>query len=304
MSIYEVGIGWVPWIIGMGAVAAFAYQAVRKRTTWKRVGVVAVAAFIVAPSIAIVPAGHRGVVYALGSGVSEHERGEGLALLVPWVQHLRPVNVRTQKIHNTEVFSQSRDLQEITVVASVNYRVDPARAAELYRDVGTGYERSVIEPALLQRMKAAVGQVLAVDFAANRSQLAIEVRDQLEDQLAGYGVIIEYVNIEDGIFDPDFIAAVKAKIIADEKAAEETRLIEAERARKAQEILKSEARARAIRIEARAQAKANTRLARTLTSAMIRWRWILAWNGIVPQVVAGEGTKFLIMPPEAAKGAS
>ena len=40
---------------------------------------------LVIPSFGFVPAGHRGVVYEWGGGVSMGERNEGITLLVPWV---------------------------------------------------------------------------------------------------------------------------------------------------------------------------------------------------------------------------
>src|SRR3990167_2149631 len=55
-------------------------------------------ALLALPSFAFVPAGHRGVVYEWGGGVNHAERGEGLTLVIPWVQTVRLMSVRTQKM--------------------------------------------------------------------------------------------------------------------------------------------------------------------------------------------------------------
>lgn len=258
-------------------------------------GVAALVAVLVVPAIGVVPAGHRGVVYSIGGGVASGERGEGVTLLAPWVQHMRVMSVRTQKVFSKEVFSQSLDLQEITVVASVNYHVEPDRAAELYQTVGPEYQSTVIQPALFQRTKAAVGQVFAEDFAENRGKLATTIQQQLASQLDSYGIVVEFVNIEDAIFDPAFVQSVKEKVIAEQEAAEQENLIEAEAAKKEQAILQAEARARSVAIEAEAQAKANVLLARSLSAQLLRWRYLIEWDGILPKtLVNGRGVALLL----------
>ena len=250
---------------------------------------------LVVPAVGVVPAGHRGVVYEWGGGVDERERGEGVTLLVPWVQTIKNVSVRTQKVFSSKVFAQSLDLQEITVVASVNYRVLPDRAAEVYQDVGPDYRATVVQPALFQRTKAAVGLVKAEDFASKRAELAETIQGQLAEQLAGYGIIVEFVNIEDAIFDPKFVLAVKNKVIAEQIAAEQERLIAAKAAIKQQTIIEAEARARSILIEANAQADANVLLAQSLTPKLLRWRGIVQWSGKLPTTLVGDDGATLLI---------
>src|SRR3990167_1147357 len=253
------------------------------------------AAAVLVPAIGVVPAGYRGVVYEYSGGVNPTERGEGVTLLIPWVQHLRNFSVRTQKVYSDKVFSQSKDLQEITVVASVNYHVQPSKAAELYQGVGPDYQNITIQPALFQRTKAAIGQVIAEDFAKARERLSQTIQAQLTDQLAGYGIVVEYVNIEDAIFDPAFVKAVKNKIIADQRAQEQTRLIAAEAAIKQQVIIQAQARARSVKIEAQAQAKANILLARSLSPDLLQWRWMLEWDGTLPKTLVGSKDANLLL---------
>jgi len=298
--IYETLISPALWLAGLGTTIAFGVFAVLKKSRRakyvRRAAIAALLTLAIVPAIAVVPAGHRGVVYGLNGGVSTTERSEGVTLLLPWVQHLTPMSVRTQKVFSSEVYAQSSDLQEITVVTSVNYHVQPDLAAELYRSVGLDYEQTVIQPAMFQRTKLAVGQLLAEDFAVNRAQLADTIKEQLEDQLAPYGIVVEFVNIEDAIFDPAFITAVKEKVIADQEAEEQRRLIAAERAKKQQAILQAEGRASATRIEARAQAEANARIARTLSDALLRWKLLATWDGILPTTLIGtsDGVSFLV----------
>lgn len=288
-------------IIGVGA-ALFAARAMWMRRKGRKAkpylitaAALAVAAVFVVPAVGIVPAGHRGVVYEWSGGVNATERGEGFTLLIPWVQHMRPLSVRTQKVFSDKVFAQSLDLQEITVVASVNYHVQSDQAAELYQEVGPEYPVTVIQPALFQRTKAAIGQVIAEDFAKAREKLATTIQKQLTTQLAGYGIVVEFVNIEDAIFDPAFVAAVKKKIIAEQKAQEEQNLILASEAIKQQTIIAAQATAQSVKIEATAQAKANLLLALSLSPDLLRWRWMLEWDGTLPKTVVTDKDAQLLL---------
>lgn len=309
---YEQLIQPALWALSIGTAVGFGFRAAlaarRKRSRAKvrpsliRAGVAGLVALAVVPAIGVVPPGHRGVVYNASGGVSLKERGEGVTLLIPWVQHMRNMSVRTQKAYSSKVYAQSLDLQEITVVASVNYHVEPDRAAEIYRGVGFDYKDTVIQPALFQRTKAAIGQVRAEDFAVSRGSLATTIDAQLTEQLSPYGIVVEFVNIEDAIFDRDFVAAVKAKIVAEQYAAEQNRLIEAEAAIKQQVIIQAEGRARSVLVEATAQAEANRRLALSLSQELLRWQWLVRWDGMVPSTLVGGADATLLLDGRAAAG--
>ncbi len=259
----------------------------------------AVAAVIV-PAIVVTPPGHRAAIFNLRDGVSDVERGEGVSLVIPYVQTARMVNIRTQVFTNAEVFSQSSDLQEITVHIAVNYHVDPDQAAELYQQVGLGYELTIIQPAVLQLVKQEVGLVLAADFAVNREPLARVIESELDDQLGPFGIVVEFVNIEDAVFEPDFFAAVKDKVIADELADKERRLIEAEAAKKEQVILQAEAEEQKRLIEARGEKAAIEEVASALSftnEEYLEWVRLLRWDGVLPATLLGSDATGLLIAP-------
>lgn len=265
---------------------------------FKRSAALLAATALIVPALAVVPAGSRGVVYSAAGGVSEVERPEGFSFVVPLLQHVYSMNVRTQRYFTDKAFAQTKDLQEVTLVVSVNYHVDPDQAAELYREVGTGFAETVVGPAILQLVKERVGLVEAADFAGSRAVLASDIATGLVSQLGGYGIVIEFVNIEDAIFDPAFVQAVKEKVIADQEVAEQQRLVEAERAKKEQAILQAEGRAASILVEAGAQADANDLVAATLTADLLVWREIVQWNGVLPTTQVNGGDASLLIQPE------
>ena len=306
---YEALIQPFLWIVLGVAVAVFLFHA-RKRHRAERsarrpllwaAGCAAVAVLVV-PSVAWVPAGHRGVIYEWSGGVNPGERGEGMTFLAPWVQTVQLVSVRTQKVENLKVFAQSSDLQEITAPISVGYHVDPNRAAELYQEVGLGYRETVVLPQIDQQAKAAIGLVRAEDFAKSRDPLAEAIREHLTTILDPYGIVVEWVSVLDAVFDKEFIAAVKAKIIAEQVALKERNLVQARLAVKQQTIINAEARRQSILLVAQGQAKGNEILRRSLTPEVIRWRWLGRWNGILPSTLVGSDGVTLLLGGSGISG--
>jgi len=241
---------------------------------------------VVYPMIVVTPPGHRGVVFSQAGGVLTTERAEGLSFVVPYFQSAAMMNVQIQR-YTVEVLAQTADLQEITVPIDVNFRVDASYAAELYRDIGKGYQAAVIEPAVLQLAKAEIGQVKAVDFAVSRAQLASAIDVQLTERLDQEGIVIEFVSVSDAVFDPDFIQAVKEKIIADEEASEQQRLVAAATSEARQAIEAAEGDRQASILRARGVAEANRLIDESLTEDVLRWQALISWTGALPSTYIG-----------------
>ncbi len=254
----------------------------------KIAGMILGVAAIIIPSLVVTPPGHRAAIYSMFGGVSTQERPEGLSLVFPYAQTPHQINVRTQKIE-IEAFAQSKDLQEVTVKTSVNYHIDPTQAAELYDELGGNYEETVIAPAVLQRTDAEVGLIEALDFAAKRGELATSIQTALELQLGGYGIVVEYVNIEDAIFQSAFIASVEQKVIAGQTVETELRLVDAAQSIADQVVKAAEGEAAAIIAVANAQADANDVIDASLTNDVLLWQRINRWDGILPATLLSAG---------------
>ena len=251
--------------------------------------------FLSIPALAVVPPGHRGVVYTASGGVSMAERDEGISFILPYLSSVKMVDVREQKFFTPEAFAQSVDLQEITVHVAVGYRVDPTQAAEIYQAVGPNYGSVVLEPLVFQLVKQEVGLIKAEDFAANRATLALVIQTGLQERVADRGLAITYVSIVDAVFDPAFITAVKEKVIADQEAAEQVRLVAAETAKKDQ--IEQQALAQQIRLQtvAAGEAEAIRLVAESLgftPEQYLAWKTLEKWNGNLPTTLVGGAGQF------------
>ncbi|MGH8104587.1 MAG: hypothetical protein ACREJQ_08715, partial [bacterium] len=75
-----------------------------------RWAVLAATAILVASSIHIIPAGHRGVKFNALRGVVPHSYGEGIALRIPFVESFEDMEVRINKVEG-QASAASKDLQ-------------------------------------------------------------------------------------------------------------------------------------------------------------------------------------------------
>ena len=263
--------------------------------SWKRGrtgAITLVASLLIAGTIAYVPAGHRGVIMDAGTGVSMEERGEGLAIVLPFWQRVHNVNVRTQ-VYEYESFVQTQDLQEVTLPIAINYSVLPGSAAELFQEVGHDYVTTIIAPASFQASTEAAGAIEATSIAQSRAELAASIASILTPQLSSHGIIVEYVSVKDAVFDAEFLASVKAKVIASQRAQESERLVVVAQNEALQAIETATGEAAAVAINAQAKREEQSLLGMSPTEYV----WFKTWDGALPITWLGSDGDFIVQLP-------
>jgi hypothetical protein len=101
-----------------------------------------------------IPAGHVGVKDFFGQ-VSASTLPPGIRLVVPFTQVVR-MSVQTQEIKEVADVPSQEGLI-LNLETSVLFQLDPARAAEIYRTVGTNYVNTILEP----QFRSAIREVTA-----------------------------------------------------------------------------------------------------------------------------------------------
>ena len=249
-----------------------------------------------------VPTGQVGILTVFGK-VQDQVLEEGFHVKNPFAR-ITTMDVRTQK-SSRSLSAFSSDIQQVSVSVSINYSVDKSTAMNLFREVGTGYVDTVIEPRISENVKVVIARYNAESLVEQRELLSGEILELMKEDLSVYGITISSVAIEDIDFTDAFTSAVEDKQVATQnKLAAETeqaRLTmetEAEARRKVilaeaeAEIAKIEAdnEAYAITARAEAEAEANRLLADSLTQALIDYVEATNWNGQLPTFVGSETT--------------
>ena len=261
-------------------------------------GVVAAfgAVIVLSAASAVVPAGHTGVVVTLGK-VSANTLGEGFHLKVPFVQDV--VNVSNQiQVYEIDAPAVSRDLQTVSTVIAVNYRIQPAESANIYRNVGKNYEPVILTPAVQESVKSVTARYNAEELITERSAVGELIKDQLNSKVIEYGVQVEKFNIVNFDFSAEFNAAIEQKQVAEQellkaKTQQEQAILIA-KAEAEKKVIAAKAEAEATLAKAQAQADANELLNNSLTALILQNKMLEKWDGVLPKVQGSESSSLLL----------
>jgi regulator of protease activity HflC (stomatin/prohibitin superfamily) len=264
---------------------------------------------VLASSIKIVEAGHRGVLLNFGAVDTSVSLNEGIHFVTPFRDNVIPVEVRTQKIVESAA-SASKDLQDVRTEVALNYHVSPENAPILYQQLGLEYGARVVSPAIQESVKQVTARFNAEELITNRETVKTEIEQQIKQRLAIYNVLVEAISITEFQFSERFITAVEAKVEAEQRALQannELRRIEIEaqqaEAKAVGEQQANIARAEGLRqanvLEAQGEAEAIKIIDEQLRNnpRYLEWLKTQQWNGLLPLVTGGGGaTPFIEIP--------
>lgn len=148
--------------------------------------------YVLRPLIAI-PSGYTGIIVNQGR-VQDKVLTEGLHLRMPSFRDVVTIDCGIKKTE-IEVTATSRDLQPFTSLVAVNYRLDPAMAAAIFRDGGAEYEYKLIRPAIQESLIDAARCYNAEELLTNHPRVAMKTQQILRDKLGKYNINIDNLSI-------------------------------------------------------------------------------------------------------------
>jgi regulator of protease activity HflC (stomatin/prohibitin superfamily) len=244
------------------------------------IGVIVIVISIIIGSFTTIPAGHRGVVIRF-SAVTGSILNEGLQMKLPFLDSVVKMSVQTEK-YETGAASASRDLQDVNTTIALNWRLDPSMAAEVYRTLGMDFIDRIAAPAVQETIKQVTAKYIAEDLILKREMVKNEIQENLSNRLLQRGIITETVSITEFQFSATFVAAIEAKVAAEQavwearnkldrvKVEADQREAEA-KGEAAARIAKAEGESEYIRIVTDAQVAANDAVAESLTPQVLQY---------------------------------
>ncbi|MEE8470195.1 MAG: prohibitin family protein [Dehalococcoidia bacterium] len=130
------------------------------------IGVVLIIASIILGSLITVPAGHRGIVIRFGD-VTGTVLEEGLQTKLPFIDSVLEMSVRTEK-YEVGASAITKDLQDVSTTIALNWRLEPAAVAEVYRTLGREYISRIAAPAIQETVKKVTAEYNAEDLIQKR----------------------------------------------------------------------------------------------------------------------------------------
>lgn len=238
--------------------------------------IIILAGIVCAFSIVVVPAGHTGVKVTLGA-VGDDVLPEGMHFKVPFVTNVVVMDNRVLKTE-VECSSASKDLQTVSSVIALNYRVGKENSASLYKNVGTSFEAIIVNPAIQECVKSVTAKYTAEELITERQLVGDQMKEALQEKIGPYGLDIEVFNIISFEFSEEFNAAIEAKQTAQQNA------LKAE-----QDLARIKVEAEQKIEQARAEAEAYRLKNEQITDKTLAMEWIDKWNGELP-AVSGDGS--------------
>lgn len=228
-----------------------------------------------------VGAGQRGIVMNFGA-VQDQVLDEGLHFIVPVMQDVILMDVKVQKVE-TDAAAASADLQDVSSRVALNYHVVPDRANVVYQKIGIQFRERIIDPAILEVVKAVTAKYTAEELITKRPAVSEAMRLALMERLIENNIAVDAFSIVIFSFSKVFTEAIEAKQTAEQLALKAKRDLDRIRIEAEQKITAAKAEAESLRLQ-----KAN------ISPDLLELRKIEAnmkaidkWDGVLPQVTGG-----------------
>ena len=237
------------------------------------IGLVLFVLIVVGGPLTVVPAGHVGVKDFFGN-VSPNALPAGVHFIVPFTR-VHKMSIQTVELKETAEVPSKEGLM-MDLEGSLLYRLDPAKAADMYRTVGVNYAEVTVVP----QIRSAIREITAsydakALYSSEREQIARETYELCQKMTSGRGIILESVLLRK-IGLPAVVANAIQEKLKREQEAEQMKFV----------LQKESQEAERKRIEAQGISDFQKIVAQGLSPQ------ILEWKGI-------EATEKLAMSPNA-----
>jgi regulator of protease activity HflC (stomatin/prohibitin superfamily) len=231
--------------------------------------------------IKVIPAGHVGVKDFFGS-VSPNVLPPGVRFVFPFTRVVK-MSIKTQEVKETaEVPSKEGLIMDLE--GSLLFRLDPEKAANLYKTVGQDYQEIAVHP----QIRSAIREITAsyeakVLYSAERERIAKETLELFRKLAGDRGIVAEAVLLRK-IGLPAIVANAIQEKLRREQEAEQMKFV----------LQKEQQEAERKRIEAQGIADFQKIVAAGISPQLLEWKGIeatekLAMSQNSKVVVIGSG---------------
>lgn len=221
--------------------------------------------------------GEKGLITHFGE-IQPEVLNSGVYLWIPLMRGIHKFDLRVQK-DEIQTTAASKDLQDVHSIIAVNWRLDPTKVPEFYKDVGWEADalEKVLKPAVNEIFKAATAKKTAEEIVSRRAELKADIDENLNKRVSRYSIHVDDVSIVNVAFSPDFTHAIEQKQIAEQ---------DSQRAHYV--AIQAIQEAEAQRNRAKGQADAQNLLKVTLSPELLKMKAIEKWDGKFPQYMGSD----------------
>lgn len=242
--------------------------------------------------IIVIPVGNIGVEYFQGK-VSNRTLPAGIYAINPFSDIVQ-FSTRLRDIKE-EISATSKEGLALNIDISIQYRIDPAKAGNVYQNIGTD-EREIV----ISRFRAIAREIVAgypaeAVYSTKREEISLQLREKLRLYITPLGFVVDEALLRNVKIPETLQEAIQQRL----KAEQENLQMQFVLAKEKQEAERK-------RIEAKGRADAQKILAEGLTPAILQLRTIEATEklSLAPNsklVILGNGQNTsLILPSDSA----
>jgi regulator of protease activity HflC (stomatin/prohibitin superfamily) len=259
-----------------------------------------------------IESGQEGVLLTFGQA-GQIPSTPGLHFKLPFVQRVVKFDMRTQALGQASLqggevgggsleSASSKDLQIVSVKLVVNYRLDTGKSAEIFSNIGPGYEDTVIAPAVHEATKAAIAQFNAQELITQREKVRSDIQNLLQERMRQFNINVQSVSITAFDFSGEFNRAIEQKQVSEQNAfkatndlkriqIEATQVAAAAQGQRDAAIAVAEGQANATILTATAEARKVQMINEQLRQSPQYIEYVKAtrWDGRVSMVTGSQG---------------
>jgi prohibitin 1 len=210
-----------------------------------------------------VPAGHVGIKDFFGS-VASDALGPGIHVVFP-LTRVERMSVQTQEIKEVAEVPSKEGLI-LNLETSLLFQLDPAKAPDIYKTVGTRYVATIVEPQFRSAIREITSSYEAKAlYSAERERIAGEIMTLFRRMAGERGIIVQQVLLRKINLPPVVAGAIQEKLRR-EQEAEQMKFV----------LQKEQQEAERKRIEAQGIADFQRIVAQGISSQLLEWKGIEA----------------------------
>jgi prohibitin 1 len=231
-----------------------------------RIALIVIAAlvlFLIGNPITVIPAGHVGVKDFFGT-VSSSVVPAGVHVVFPFTRVVK-MSIKTQELKETAEVPSKEGLT-MDLEGSLLFRLDPAKAPDIYRTIGPNYAEIAVVP----QIRSAIREITAsyeakALYSAERDKIARETYELFSRMSLPRGIIGEAVLLRK-IGLPAIVANAIQEKLKREQEAEQMKFV----------LQKEEQEAQRKRIEAQGISDFQKIVAAGISAQLLEWKGIEA----------------------------
>ncbi len=228
--------------------------------------------------VRVIPAGHVGVKDFFGN-VSPNVLTPGVNVVFPFTKVVK-MSIKTQEVKETAEVPSKEGLT-MDLEGSLLFRLDPAKAADIYKTIGPAYQEIAVHP----QMRSAIREVTATYeakalYSAERDKIARETLELFRKMSEGRGIITEAVLLRK-IGLPAVVANAIQEKLKREQEAEQMKFV----------LQKEQQEAERKRIEAQGVADFQRIVASGISQQLLEWKGIEATE----KLALSQNTKVVVI---------